>query len=207
MCKDSTAFSRAYLRPLEHIARRELSFNALRHTVGTQLALAGLSASSIAAVLRHANDVTCQRYVDLFFAGTLDRISDAMQSSFDEHFPVYKDVLSRTVSKSDPIPKEKAIYSEDLITGRRELTAECGRHSLCGYAPLACYDCHRFRPCWDADHTINLDVVNREIAEFEGQGLAMQHEVRKYKQLRNSIRVVISICELKAKTTSKGTSP
>lgn len=203
MCADSTAFTRAYLKPIEKLVRRDLSFNALRHTVGTQLALAGLSASSIAAVLRHANNSTCQRYVDLFFAGVLDRISDAMQPSFDEHFPIYKEVMDRAISKSDPIPKEKAIVSEDLVTGRSEVTAECGRQSLCGYAPLACYECNKFRPCWDADHTINLDLVNREIADFEGQGLAMQHEVQKYKHLRSAIRVVINICALKSKSTQQ----
>jgi hypothetical protein len=200
MCADSTAFIRAYLRPIEKLARRDLTFNALRHTVGTQLALAGLSASSIAAVLRHATDDTCQRYVDLFFQGVLDRISDAMQPSFDEHFPVYKDVMDRAISKKDAIPREKAIVSEDPETGHREVTAECGRKSLCGYAPLACYECNKFRPCWDADHTINLRVVDREIADFDRQGLAMQHEARKYKHLRNAIRVVISICELKGKS-------
>lgn len=202
MCANSGAFSKAYLAPIEKLARRELSFNALRHTVGTQLAIAGLSASSIAAVLRHATDDTCQRYVDLFFQGVLDRISDAMQPSFDEHFPVYKEVMDRAISKRQPIPREKAIVSEDQATGRREVTAECGRQSLCGYAPLACYECNKFRPCWDADHTINLDLVNREIFDFEGQGLAMQHEVRKYKQLRNAIRMVISICEIKSRSAA-----
>lgn len=190
-------FRASYLKPIEKIARRNISFNALRHTVGTQLALAGLSASRIAAVLRHANDNTCQRYVDLFFQGVLDQISDAIQPSYDEHFPVYKEVMERTISRHDKIAKGNAIVSEDLVTGRREVTAACGRRSLCGYAPLACYDCNKFRPCWDADHTINLNLVSREIADFEGQGLAMQHEVQKYKQLRNAIRVVISICQLK----------
>lgn len=203
MCADSTAFTRAYLLPIEKVARRTLSFNALRHTVGTQLALAGLSASSIAAVLRHATDDTCQRYVDLFFQGVLDRISEAMQPSFDEHFPVYRDFNNRTVSKQDPIPREKAIISEDPETGRREITAECGRTSLCGYAPLACYECNKFRPCWDADHTINLRIVEREIADFDQQGLAMQHEVGKYKHIRNAIRMVINICELKKNGETK----
>lgn len=202
MCLDNTSFSRAYLSPIEVFARRALSFNALRHTVGTQLALAGLSATSIAAVLRHANDATCQRYVDLFFQGVLDRISDALQPNFDEHFPAYRELGERLISKQDSIAPQKAIVSEDLETGRREVTAECGRETLCGYAPLACYECSKFRPCFDADHSINLELVNREIAEFSGQGLAMQHEVRKYKHLRNAIRVVISICESRLNSSS-----
>lgn len=192
------AFALAYLGPIEKLVRKKLTFNALRHTVGTQLALTGLSASRISAVLMHADDETCQQYVDLFFQGTLDLISDAMQPAFDKHFPVYQAVMERTIRTRDQIPKEKAIVSEDLETGRREVTAECGRETLCGYAPLACYDCNKFRPCWDADHTINLDVVSREISEFEGQGLAMQHEAQKFKRLRNAIKVVIRICELKA---------
>lgn len=200
MLEDSSAVRGSYLVPINRLVRHNLTFNALRHTVGTQLALTGLSASRIAAVLKHADDQTCQQYVDLFFQGVLDRISDAMQPGFDEHFPVHKDVVSRVISKHDPIPMARTIVSEDLLTGRREVTAACGRESICGYAPLACYDCNKFRPCWDADHTINLDVVNREIAEFEGQGLAMQHEAQKFKHLRSAIRVVIGICQLKSQT-------
>jgi integrase len=203
-CRDSSAFKLSYFRAIGKLVRRNLTFNALRHTVGTQLAITGASASTIAAILKHASDTTCQRYVDLFFQGTLDRISDAMEPAFDEHFPVYKEIKERAISKHANIPKEKAIVSEDLVTGRREVTAECGRSSLCGYAPLACYECNKFRPCWDADHTINLDLANREIADFEGQGLAMQHEVNKYKRLRNSIRVVISICQLKVQAEGQG---
>lgn len=206
MSPNSCSFKNTYLLPINKLVHRGLSFNALRHTVGTQLALAGLSASRIAAVLRHATDDTCQRYVDLFFQGVLDRFSDALQPAFDEHFPVYREVMERAISKQDPIPREKAIVSEDPVTGRREVTAECGRRSLCGFAPLACYDCNKFRPCWDADHEINLDLVNREIAEFEGQGLAMQHEAQKYKHLRNAIRVVISICQLKSQAAARGAS-
>ncbi len=204
MHPNSGTFTNYYLKPIEKLVRRDLSFNALRHTVGTQLALIGLSASSIAAILKHATEDTCQTYVDLFFHGVLDRISDAMEPSFDKHFPAYKEVMERAISKHAPIPPQKAIVSEDLLTGRREVTAECGRQSLCGYAPLACYDCNKFRPCWDADHTINLDLVNREIAEFEGQGLAMQHETQKYKHLRNAIRIVISICQLKSQAAEQG---
>lgn len=204
MIARGSAFRDTYLIPINKLVRTHLSFNSLRHTVGTQLALSGLSASRIAAVLKHADDQTCQKYVDLFFQGVLDRISDAMQPSFDQHFPIHKDVSDRTISKHDPIPLERAIVSEDLITGRREVTAACGRQSICGYAPLACYDCNRFRPCWDADHSINLDVVNREIAEYEGLGLAMQHEAQKFKHLRNAIRVVITICQLKSQGVEIG---
>lgn len=206
MSGDSGSFNTSYLKPIAALGRRSISFNALRHTVGTQLALAGLSASRIAVVLRHATDTTCQRYVDLFFQGVLDQISDAIQPAFDQHFPVYKDVMARAISRNDQIAKDNPIVSEDLATGRREVTAACGRQSLCGYAPLACYDCNKFRPCLDADHTINLDLVNREIADFEGQGLALQHEVQKYKQLRNAIRVVISICHLKPPAAGLGAS-
>lgn len=204
MLESASNFRGSYLAPINQLVRRNITFNALRHTVGTQLALTGLPASRIAAVLKHADDTTCQKYVDLFFQGVLDRISDAMQPSFDDHFPVHKDVVSRVISKHDKIPIARTIVSEDLLTGRREVTAACGRESICGYAPLACYDCSKFRPCWDADHTINLDVVNREIAEFEGQGLAMQHEAQKFKQLKSAIRVVISICELKSQTVGQG---
>jgi integrase len=189
------AFSAAYLRPINKAVGRAITFNGLRHTIGTQLALMKCSASTIAAVLKHATDHVCQSYVDIVFDGLIDELSDGLQPGFDAHFPAFK----AFASKHDTIPRERAIVSEDLDTGRMETIAVCGRQVICQYAPFSCYTCPRFIPCWDADHSINQDIVELEIRDFEGQGLAMQTQVKKYKHLLNSIRVVVIACDTKRK--------
>lgn len=191
----SEAFSNAYLRPMNKAVGLTVSFVGLRHTIGTQLALMKCSASTIAAVLKHASNEVCQAYVDIVFDGLIDELSDALQPGFDEHFPAFK----AFASKHDTIPRERAIVSEDIETGRSETIAVCGRHVICQYAPFSCYTCPRFIPCWDADHSINQNIIEREIRDFEGQGLAMQTQVKKYKHLLNSIRVVVIACDTKRK--------
>lgn len=195
MLKDSDIFSSSYMRPLNKAVGRSMSFNGLRHTIGTQLALMKCSASTIAAVLKHATDDVCQTYVDIVFDGLIDELSDGLQPGFDAHFPAFKVFAS----KHDAIPRERAIVGEDLDTGHTETIAVCGRQVICQYAPFSCYTCPKFIPCWDADHSINQDIVEQEICDFEGQGLAMQTQVKKYKHLLNSIRVVVIACDTKRK--------
>jgi integrase len=195
MLGKSESFSMAYIRPLNKAVGRNMTFNGLRHTIGTQLALMKCSASTIAAVLKHATDDVCQAYVDIVFDGLIDELSDGLQPGFEAHFPAFK----AFASKHDSIPRERAIVSEDLGTGRTETIAVCGRQVICQYAPFSCYMCPRFIPCWDADHSINQNIVEQEIRDFEGQGLAMQTQVKKCKHLLNSIRVVAIACDTKSK--------
>lgn len=187
------SFSAAYLKDVRNLASVPLTFVALRHTIGTQLAQAGCSSHTIQAVLKHASPQTAQAYVDIVFEGLIDALSDALEPAFQQHFPVFKDFIAST----DPIPVERRIVSEDLETERTDTTGMCGRRVACAYAPISCYDCPRYIPCYDVDHTINLDVVTREITAAEGLGTAMIHEVSKWKTIRNQIRVVISACEIK----------
>jgi integrase len=190
----SDAFSRAYMRPIvKRLSGIRLSFNALRHTVGTQLATAGCSASTIQAVLKHATDSTCQRYVDLAFAGLIDQLSDSLQPGFEAHFPTFNTFRS----VADPIPVERAIHSEDVEVGKVELTGECGRMVACQYAPIACYECSRYIPCYDADHSINLTLIEREIRDFEGRGQAFKQLTERSKHIRRHIQVVMLVCEQK----------
>jgi integrase len=187
------AFDGSYIEPIRSLTSVRLGFNILRHTIGTQLAQMGCSAHTIQAVLKHASNTTCQTYVDIVFQGLIDELSDGLQPAFDEHFPVF----TKFASKTAPIPVEQRIVSEDLDTGRVETTAMCGRKVACSYAPIVCYACPRFIPCYDADHTINLDVVEREIQASEGRGLAMQHDVQRWRTIRNHIRLVIAACDNK----------
>lgn len=180
------SFRNGYLKPI--LKLQELitfDFNGLRHTVGTQLAVAGCSAMTIAAVLKHATLDSCQKYVDIAFQGLIDTLSEAMEPAFDTHFPTFR-------SKNDPMAQEKAISSIELATGRRELTGECGMTNACQYAPLACYSCPRFTPCFDADHSINLRFAESEINKYEGGGLPFRELTNQFKAAKRHIMLVVA---------------
>lgn len=183
------SFRVGYLEPIMKI-QDSITFNLtdLRHTVGTQLAVAGCSAPTIAAVLKHATPDACQKYVDIAFDGLINALSDEMVPAFDAHFPAYN--LFR--SKNDPVAPEKAINSIELATGRRELTGECGKTNACQYAPIACYPCPRFTPCFDADHSINLRLVEAEISKYEQGGLPFRELTNQYKDARRYIMLVVA---------------
>lgn len=179
-------FNDNYLQPILKLqASTTFNFNGLRHTVGTQLAVAGCSKTTIAAVLKHASPDSCQAYVDVVFQGLIGALSEAMEPAFDTHFPAFR-------SKNDPMAPEKAINSIDLVTGSRELTGECGKTIACNYAPLACYPCPRFTPCFDADHSINLRFVESEIKKYEGFGLPFRVHINKFKAAKHYILLVVA---------------
>lgn len=182
-------FFNGYLKPIFLIID-SIKFNLtdLRHTVGTQLAVAGCSATTIAAVLKHSSTDACQKYVDIAFEGLIDRLSEELEPGFDSHFPAYN--LFR--SKHDPVVSEKAINSIELSSGRRELTGECGKTNACEYAPIACYSCPRFTPCFDADHSINLQHVEAEINKFQQGGRPFYALVNQYKDARRYIMLVVA---------------
>lgn len=182
-------FRSGYLDPIMKILD-SIAFNLtdLRHTVGTQLAVAGCSASTIAAVLKHATPDACQKYVDIAFDGLINALSDELAPGFDAHFPAYN--LFR--SKNDPVAPEKAIKCIELATGRRELAGECGKTSACQYAPIACYSCPRFTPCFDADHSINLRLVEAEISKYQQGGLPFRELTNQYKDARRYILLVVA---------------
>ncbi|MBB5503157.1 hypothetical protein [Paraburkholderia sp. MM5384-R2] len=185
-------FATRYQYPLRRLTSVRMHHNALRHTMGTQLAIAGCSAVTIAAVLLHATHRAAHIYVDLIFSGAIDELSDSMEQAFLEHYPVYKELISI----NDEIDPDRRIFSTSVDRSRRENTGGC-RRQVCQDAPITCYDCHRFKPCYDADHTINLERVNEEIASAEGGGLPRQVDLKRFKHIANRIRVVINICEAK----------
>ncbi|BBS86065.1 tyrosine-type recombinase/integrase [Aeromonas media] len=179
-------FRDSYLEPILKLQESAtFDFNGLRHTVATQLAVSGCSATTIAAVLKHASSATCQIYVDVAFQGLIDALSEAMEPAFDTHFPIFR-------SKNDPMAPEKAINSIELSTGRSELTGECGKTNACQYAPLACYSCIRFTPCFDADHSINLGFAESEIIKYEGGGLPFRELANQFKAAKRYIMLVVA---------------
>ena len=183
---DMNTFRQGYLNPILKLQESiTFDFNGLRHTVGTQLAVAGCSATTIGVVLKHASSATCQNYVDVAFQGLIDALSDALEPAFDAHFPAFR-------SKNDPAAPEKAINSIEVATGRSELTGECGKTNACQYAPIACYPCPRFTPCFDADHSINLRFAESEIKKYEGGGLPFRELAKEFKQARRYIILVVA---------------
>jgi hypothetical protein len=189
----TTNFIAYYIAPLKSLSGRRLTCTVMRHTMGTQLAIAGCSSKTIAAVLLHATPYTAQVYVDLVFDGAIDELSDSLEPAFCAHFPVYKEF----VSAKSWIEPEKRVVSHAYDRTEKHTTGECGRHQICEYAPIACYECPRFKPCYDVDHSINLDRVNAEIAGAKDAGLQRQVDVKRYMHIANRIRVVMSVCELK----------
>jgi len=168
-----------------------LSANVLRHTVGTTLAQTGVSSKTIQAVLRHASDVICQAYVDIAFHGLIGELSEAMRPAFESHLPGLLNFRSQT----DPLAEEKRIRTEDLDTGHIEDIGECGKSIACENAPIVCYGCFRFRPCWDADHGINLKIVQREIENMEKRGKPFQHMADRARTVKNRIVVVMNAAD------------
>lgn len=168
-----------------------LSANALRHTVGTLLAQTGASSKTIQAVLRHADDQTCKAYVDIAFHGLIGKLSEAMRPAFETHLPG----LLNFRSKADPMAEEKRIRSEDLTTGQIEDTGECGKSIACENAPIVCYSCFRFRPCWDADHSINFKIVQREIDDMEKRGKPFEQMLSRAKRAKNRIILVMNAAD------------
>jgi integrase len=191
MYEDAGQFMQAYPSRIQKLFLSEnlnIRAQVLRHTVGTQLAQAGASARTIQGVLKHATDNICQIYVDIAFNGLIDELSDAMKPAFDMHLPT----LARFRSKHTSVNTERAIRSDDLETGKIELTGECGKLIKCEYAPITCYGCARFIPCCDADHSINLNAVQREIDDFRKRGRPFQHMVEKALEVKYQILLVMN---------------
>ena len=193
MLDRSLCLTTYYVRPLVKLTGVKMNHIAMRHTLGTQLAIAGCAASTIAAVLLHASTRSAAAYVDIIFSGAIDQLSDSMEPAFLEHFPVIK----QFVSVADAIAPSKRIVSLSAEHTRREVTGECGREQICHYAPIACYECPRFKPCYDVDHSINLERVTEEVEFARSGGLARQVDAKRYIHIANRIRVVINICEAK----------
>lgn len=194
MLGDSSQFHVAYTIALKNrIGANTYSLGgcALRHTVGTMLAQAGASAKTIQAVLRHADDTSAKAYVDIVFHGLITELSDTMRPTFEFHLPR----MLNFRSKADPLTAEKRIRSEDLETGQTEDTGECGKTIACENAPIVCYGCFRFRPCWDADHSINLRIVEREIDDFSTRGKPFEHMVNRARTAKNRIIMVMNAAD------------
>lgn len=194
-CISAEGFTGSYNRQIQkrflNDAQLKINANSLRHTVGTQLAQSGCSAKTIMAVLKHATDIVCTAYVDIAFHGLIKELSDAIRPAFEAHMPVFETFRS----KSEVTLADKAIHSDDQETGRTELTGECGKQIQCEHAPITCYGCHRFIPCVDADHSMNLDIVQREIDRLKKSGKPYEQLVKRAQTSKYEIFIVMNACD------------
>ncbi len=176
----------------------DLHGKTLRHTMGTLLAQAGSSSTTIQAALKHATPDVAHAYVDIAFHGMMEELSEAMRPAFEEHLPALLNL--NFVSQDDAIPMEKQIQSFDAITGKLETTGECGKSIACENAPMVCYACPRFIPCLDADHSINLRIAEQGVEEMRARGKPFQHLVDRATNAKNHIFIVMNAIELHRQT-------
>lgn len=195
MYERSETFSKAYPQAIkeQHFKSDKftLGANALRHTVGTLLAQTGASAKTLQAVLKHASPKVCEAYVDIAFHGMMQELSNAMRPAFAEHLPA----LINFRSKDDPVPPAKQVVSWDLDTGKIEDAGACGKSIACANAPIVCYGCVRFTPCWDADHGVNLRIAEKEIEDMSKRGKPFEHMVNRARSAKNKIILVINAAD------------
>jgi len=195
MLEDGSDFAKSYPGQIrkQHFddPRLTLNANALRHTVGTLLAQTGAHENTIAAVLKHASPGVCRAYVDIAFHGMMEELSEAMRPAFVEHMPS----LMNFRSKNDPVALEKLIRSDDSETGQIEDVGECGRSIACMDAPLVCYGCYRFIPCWDADHSINLRKAQQDMDDHSKRGKPFEHLVEKARAAKNQIILIMGAAD------------
>ncbi len=201
MFEESINFTDNYLKPLQWMIEGvHIDFVAMRHTIGTQLAAEGVSAEVIQAVLLHANSLTGRRYIDLVNKALREKLSGGLQE-FPKLFPAYEAFTNtRKLNELKRDSPQKVINSRgpiDLQTGEMpvETTGECGKHSACNYAPLSCYGCFRFIPNLDADHSINLRIVEERVARFDAMGKPLRELVERDKTLMLHIKRVIMMVD------------
>lgn len=201
MFEKSINFSDNYLKPLQWMLEGvHVNFVAMRHTIGTQLAAEGVSAEVIQAVLLHANTLTGRRYIDLVNKKLREKLSGGLQE-LPSLFPAY--AAFTNARKLDELKRDepqKVINSRGPIdpqTGELpvETTGECSKHSACNYAPLSCYGCFRFIPNLDADHSINLRIVEERVARFDAMGKPLRELVERDKTLMLLIKQVIMLVD------------
>ncbi len=195
MYEDGGRFGEAYPNAIKrkyfNSDKFTIGANALRHTVGTLLAQSGVSAKTLQAVLKHASDYVCKAYVDIAFHGMMEGLSEAMRPPFVQHLPA----LINFRSKDDLMPPEKRVLSWDQSTGKLENTGECGKSIACASAPIVCYGCVRFIPCFDADHSINLRIAESEIDDMTKRGKPFLHMVERARSAKNKIILVMNAAD------------
>lgn len=193
MLEDGTAIANNYLLPIQRcLDNIHVNFRVMRHSIGTQLAAAGVSAAVIQAVLRHATDRTARVYIDLAARELREALNSGLEA-LEELFPAYNTFMNaaQTRAMAQQFP-ERVVNSRGPIdpeTGVMEIetTGGCGKSAACAFAPLSCYGCWRWIANVDADHNVNLRMVQERIKENEAFGKSMKAIVERDQLLEKVI--------------------
>lgn len=195
MLQDGRALSENYLLPIQRgLDNIHVNFIVMRHTIGTQLAAAGVSAAVIQAVLRHAIDKTARVYIDLAAKELREALNNGLEA-LEELFPAYNSFMNaeqtRAMAQQSP---ERVVNSRgpiDPTTGAVDVqsTGACGKMAACAFAPLSCYGCWRWIANVDADHSVNLRIVQERIKENEALGKPMRAIVERDRLLEKVIQL------------------
>lgn len=193
--ENGQSFCDNYLRPLKRgLDNIHVNFNVMRHTIGTQLAAAGVSAAVIQAVLRHVADQTARVYIDL----AAKELREALNSGLDaleELFPAYNAFMNaeqtRALAQQFPGRIVNSRGPVDPHTGQIDIetTGGCGKTAACAFAPLSCYGCWRWIANVDADHSVNLRLVQDRITENAAFGKPMKAIVDRDRLLEKLIEL------------------
>jgi hypothetical protein len=195
MLQDGADCSINYLWPIQSgLDNINVNFNVMRHTIGTQLAAAGVSAAVIQAVLRHATDRTARVYIDLAAKELREALNNGLEA-LEELFPAYNAFMNaaQTRAMGQQFP-ERVVNSRgpiDPATGEVDVqtTGGCGKTAACAFAPLSCYGCWRWIANIDADHSVNLRMVQARIKENEAFGKPMRTIVERDQLLEKVIEL------------------
>lgn len=193
MLQDGADCRNNYLKPIQRgLDNIQVNFNVMRHTIGTQLAAAGVSVAVIQAVLRHATDQTARVYIDLAAKELREALNNGLEA-LEELFPAYNAFMNaaqtRAMAQQSP---ERVVNSHgpiDPATGEVDVqtTGGCGKPAACAFAPLSCYGCWRWIASIDADHSVNLRMVQARIKENEAFGKPMRTLVERDQLLEKVI--------------------
>ena len=193
MLMDGATFSDNYLLPIKRgLDNIHVNFNVMRHTIGTQLAAAGVSAAVIQAVLRHATDNTARVYIDLAAKELREALNTGLKA-LEELFPAYNSLMNaaqtRAMAQQFPERVVKSRGPIDPATGQVDVqtTGGCGKTVACAFAPLSCYGCWRWIANVDADHSVNLRMVQARIKENGAFGKPMRAIVERDQLLEKVI--------------------
>ena len=156
-------------KPMHFTPHRE------RHTVGTRLAMKGLSAAHIAAFLGHAHESSCNAYVDLAVM--------CFQLREPRFFHLLDDIGA--IYTNPTLTKDEIIKSHDIVISK-EATSNTGSLVVVGggtctgcdfsgassdFEPWPCLSCPRFHVYEDADLQPLWDIIQeRKIALQNADG-------------------------------------
>lgn len=197
MFEDGQSYTENYLNPVQRgLDNIHVNFNVMRYTIGTQLAAAGLSAAVIQAVLRHAVDTTARVYIDLAAKELRDALNSGLEA-LEDLFPAYNAFMNaeqtRAIGQQFP---ERIVNSRGPVnpqTGQIDIetTGACGKSAACAFAPMSCYGCWRWIANVDADHSVNLRLVQDRITQNEAFGKPMKAIVDRDRLLEKLIELRI----------------